>query len=313
MLAGPRTVRARALTAQALRALPTAVRKLLATVLAVREQQLHARMSAARSQRVHTQVLVARKLSDPPAAVPAGHARARTATCSDAPPLVRAKTLAERRASAAFARSPNVSSWVAQPSPAMASFDRSPCAMPRAPLATFLANAPAMAPSSSGPASTLALYSLRVTPLGTPRWPQLSFLRAATWALRESKDPTSALRGQIWPPVSSHAVLPASPPLTARPPFGLSNPVGLFAVLASKLLRVLLPRWQPPQRASAVLKVQVSAALPTRRPPARAQRRCEPVRLRQIARASECLLGSRLRRRRLPAWRRLRGLLRLRG
>jgi hypothetical protein len=237
--------------------------------------------------------LAARKPRAPAVFVRTGHARA----CSDAQALVHAKALVRRRASASFAQSPNASSLVAQAPPAAVLVVRLCCAMPWAPVVTYAA----MASSGPGPAS--APHLLRVTALGAPRRPESSFLRAATWILRTSKEVTWVPTEQIWARRSPHAVLlPASQTLTARSPFGLSKPVGLFAAPASKLPRVLLPQSQSPQRASAVLKVRVSVALRTQQPPARAQRRCEPVRLRQIAGASECYLGPWLRRRRFPGW-----------
>jgi hypothetical protein len=132
------------------------------------------------------------------------------------------------------------------------------------PLPTLLANETAFESSGSGPPPTLGLSSLL----------ESNYLRVATSTLRASRELTRAPKGQLWAPWT-HAALPASGMPAALSSVGLSK-------RASKPLRVPLPQSSPPQRASGVLTVWVSAALPTRRPPARAQRRSEPALLRQI-------------------------------
>jgi hypothetical protein len=233
-------------------------------------------------------------------------ARALAALWRAVPSPARAKVLTERGANAVFAQPPNASSLVAQVSHATKLVGRSWRAMPpptylanetafessgSGPLPTLLANETAFESSGSGPllmflAEETAFESSGSRPLltflaeetafessgsGPPPTSGLqslfgsSFLRVATSTLRASRELTRALRRQPWA-AWTHAALPASQVVTAPSAVGLSK-------RASKPLRVPLPQSSPPQQASGVLTVWVSAALPTRRPPARARRR----------------------------------------
>jgi hypothetical protein len=307
VLAVPRRVRARGLVAQAWRATVLVSRKRDARMLGVR--------------RVHAQRVVARRRHSRAVAVRRGYAPTSAALGLSVPPLARAKTLAVRKrharalrlsarplarakalagtkARATFAQSPNASSLVAQASHPTVLIARSRCAVPLASLVTFQASATPMESAASGPPPTSELRSLRVMDLGAPRRSESSFPRAATSALRASKEPTFAPREQIWAPRSSHSVLPEARTPQARSAMGLPTAVGLsiglsrVAISASRLTRGRLPQSQPPRRASAALDVSVSVALPTRRLPVRERRRCEPMLPPRIARGSECCLGA---------------------
>src|ERR1700730_6789728 len=289
VLAVLRRVRARVLVVQTAQAQWMAV------------QRRHSRAAAVRKG--YGPVLAVRRLSGPrPAGAKVLAARKRHARALrlSARPLACAKTLAGTRARATFGQSPNASLLVAQASHATVLTAPFRYAMPRASLMTFQASATAPESAASGPPLTSGPWSLRVTGLGTPRRPESSFPRAATWALRASKELTFALRQEIWVPRSLHSVLRGARTPMARPTMGLPTAVSLsiglsrIATSASRMPRGRLPQSQLPRRVSAALEVSVSVsvsvALRTRRLRVRARRRCEPMLPRRIAGASECCL-----------------------
>jgi hypothetical protein len=103
--------------------------------------------------------------------------------------------------------------------------------------------------------------------------PESSYLRAATSALRATKELTCALPKE---PVNPQTEVTLSS-------LGLAR----MAVLAVMLPHARLPQLQPPQQASVVLDVEFLAVPLTRPPRAQVQRRCVPMLLRQIGGSSE--------------------------
>ena len=177
-----------------------------------------------------------------PLAVRKNPAQALAALCLVAPLRApRVKPLAGSGAIATFGQSSNASWLVAPASHATALVVRSHCAMSRVPLMMLPANATPAGLSARGPPS------LRETAPGTARRPESNFLPAATWTLRASEERTRALlRARIW--------ASRSPALSAAGQ-GLAAPLSaaLLARSASDPPRVLPPRSQPPQQASAAL------------------------------------------------------------